>query len=481
MGDLVFSTAGELATSIQLRQVSATEVLEAYLAQIAQQNPSVIAIITVDEEGARARAREADAALARGNVWGPLHGVPVTFKDSIDTAGMRTTVGHPPLADNVPCVDAPVVAQLRAAGAIVLGKSNLPELASDGQTDNPIFGRTNNPWDVTRTPGGSTGGGAAAVAAGLTALEIGSDGAGSLRIPPHYCGVFALKPNEHRVPDTGHYEFGPGVPPKLRHMHAIGPIARNVGDLVQVLRLIAGPDGYQWELPPVPVEPARVRPVAQLRLAWTDDFGGVPVTVDTEAALGELAAELDSLGCRVERRGPEGFDVLTAWETCGELAQAETSSIMPPEAVEQAASMFTEDSEDPLIRGLARGLNATMRHYSAALARRDALISALEQFLGTWDAWLCPVAVGPAFHHCPSGSSIAVDDREVPYWTALTAYTSPFSLTGHPAVVLPLARSAEGLPIGLQVIGRRWGEMPLLAIAAQLADVIGPFRRPPGF
>jgi len=273
VNDLVFASAQELAMRIRQRRVSATEVLEGYLAQIAAHHTALNAIITLDEEGARTRATAADAALARGEVWGPLHGVPVTIKDAIETVGLRTTGGFPPLAAYVPTTDAPVVARLRAAGAIIMGKTNVPVLSADYRADNPIFGRTNNPWALDRTPGGSTGGGAAALAAGLTALEVGSDLAGSVRIPAHYCGVYGLKPTEHRVPCTGHIPEVPGTLKGRRHMQTIGPLARSVEDLALALRLMAGPDGWQWEVPPVPLLPAADRPLETLRLAWTDAFG----------------------------------------------------------------------------------------------------------------------------------------------------------------------------------------------------------------
>jgi amidase len=483
MNTVVFATAQELATGIRQRQVSATEVLEAYLAQIAHHNPALNAIITLDEERARARAKEADVALARGEVWGPLHGVPVTIKDSIETAGLRTTSGFPPLADYIPSTDAPVVARLRAAGAIILGKTNLPTLAGDGQTDNPLFGRSNNPWDVTRTPGGSTGGGGAAVAAGLSPLEIGSDIGGSVRMPAHYCGVYTIQPTEHRVPITGHIPEPPGAPRGVRHMAQIGPLARSVDDLRLALRLIAGPDGRQWEVPPVPLEPAPDRTLQELRLAWTDDFGGVPVTGDTKTALARLAGELQRLGTTIEPYPLTAFDFTTAWETWGALFQAEVGSTMSPEQEAEFAAHFGAalDSEVPMVRGFAQAMHATIRQYTAILMKRDGLIAVLEQFFATWDALLCPVTVGPAFPHCPTGTPIAVDGHTVPYWLALVAYTSPFNVTGHPAVVLPLGQSAEGLPIGLQVVGRRWSEMHLLAIAARLALVIGPCQRPPGY
>ncbi|MDQ5850286.1 MAG: amidase family protein, partial [Pseudomonadota bacterium] len=184
--------------------MSASELVELHLARIARHNPALNAICTLDEAGARRRAAEADRALARGELWGALHGVPMTIKDALETAGLRTTAGHPPLKDHVPTRDAPAVARLRRAGAILLGKTNVPPLSADYRADNPIFGRSNNPWDLARTPGGSTGGGAAAVAAALSAFDVGSDLAGSVRTPAHFCGLFALKASERRIPNTGH-------------------------------------------------------------------------------------------------------------------------------------------------------------------------------------------------------------------------------------------------------------------------------------
>lgn len=482
MNDLVFATAGELATAIRQRRVSSTEVLEAHLAQIALHNPTLNAIITLDEERARKRAQEADSALGRGQIWGPLHGVPVTIKDAIETAGLRTTGGYPLLADYVPSTDAPVVSRLRSAGAIILGKTNLPVLSADYRADNPIFGRTNNPWNLERTPGGSTGGGAAALATGLTPLELGSDLAGSVRIPAHYCGVYALKPTEHRVPLTGHIPEPPGVPRGVRHMNTIGPLARSVEDLKTALRLISGPDGFEPEVPPVPLDPVPDRPPDQMRLAWTDSLGGVPVTSDTRTALAKLAAELARYGYPIEQETPSGFDCMKAWETWGEIVMAERAATAPERAAERVAELGARlDSEEPVFRGMARGVGMTIRQYTESLTKRDGLIAVLEQFFERYNALLCPVTVGPAIPHCPFGTPVAVDNQEVPYFIAGTAYTSLFNLTGHPAVVLPLTQSADGLPIGLQVVGRRWAEMELLAIARRLALVIGPFRRPPGY
>ena len=224
MSEWVHLTVHQLAQAIRERKVSAVEVVQAHLNHIAQHNPALNAIVTLDEERALQRAKEADAALARGEMWGPLHGVPVTIKDAFETAGLRTTSSFPPLAHYVPKQDATIVARLRAAGAIILGKTNMPILTVDIQTNSPLFGRANNPWDLGRTTGGSTGGGAAAVAAGLSPLEVGSDGGGSIRIPSHFCGVFGLKPTEHLVPGTGHIPDLPGAP-KSCAAHVL-PLAR---------------------------------------------------------------------------------------------------------------------------------------------------------------------------------------------------------------------------------------------------------------
>src|SRR5512134_140875 len=228
MKDILFSTATELARAIRKKQVSALEVLEAHLAQIAEYNAALNAIVTFNLEGARQRAQAADEALARDEIWGPLHGVPLTLKDVHSVAGMRTTAGFEPLSGYYPPQDGTIAARLKAAGAIIFGKTNVPVLAGDLQTHNPIFGRTNNPWNLERTPGGSSGGASAAVAAGLSAFDVGSDLAGSVRTPAHFCGLFGLKPTERRIPNTGHIPEPPGLPRAVRHMNVLGPLARCV-------------------------------------------------------------------------------------------------------------------------------------------------------------------------------------------------------------------------------------------------------------
>lgn len=480
--EILFLSAAELAQKIREHEISAEEVVETYLKHIDQHNPALNAIVTPNESNARRWAKEADEALERGEIWGPLHGVPITIKDSLETEGLRTTSSFKPLADHIPREDAVVVARLRAAGAIILGKTNMPTLAGDVQTNSPLFGRTNNPWDLRRTPGGSTGGGAAAVAAGLSPLEIGSDIAGSIRVPSHFCGIFGLKPSEHRVPNTGHIPEPPGAPKGVRHMAVVGPLARSVKDLRLTLSIMAGPDNRDSEVPPVPLESPSALSLNEYRFAWTDDFGGIPVTAETKAALAKLAKALTDRGCHVEKCRPPDFDFREAWYTFGEMYAGEVGAGMPAVPRFLTSMQFIRwRKQSPIIQGALRGMELNMPGYVKALTKRDGFITKLEEFLEPWDGWLCPVTATPAFPHCKTGKPILVDSERVPYHMAAMAYTSIFSLTGSPVVVLPLSLSGDGLPIGVQVVGRRWRDMELLNVAEALTEVTGPFRRPKGF
>jgi len=391
----------------------------------------------------------------------------MTIKDALETAGVRTTGGHPPLKDYVPETDAAAVAKLRAAGAILLGKSNVPPLSADYRADNPIFGRTNNPWDLERTPGGSSGGASAAVAAGLSAFDVGSDLAGSVRTPAHFCGLFALKPTEGRVSNAGHIPELPGQPRAVRHMNVLGPLARSIEDLELITKVISEPH-VSW----VPE-----REPSSYRIAWSTDFGGVPVTRETKQAIAGLAAKLGA-----EQRNPDGFDFEQAWETWGEIAIAERAATGGDRARERVAALNATLGERwAVARGSARGAQASVADYMVSLTRRDLLIATLEKFFDSWDALLCPVTVSPAIPHVPFGTPIDVGGAAVPYFIAGTAYTCPFNLTGHPVAILPLTKSGDGLPIGVQVVGRLWSEPALLQVARSIAQITGPFTPPPNF
>jgi amidase len=456
--DIIFSSTTQLAAAIQAGQVSAVEVLEAHLAQIDAHNPALNAIITLDAEQARARARAADAARARGELWGPLHGVPFTLKDAHATAGMRTTTGSPELADIVPQEDGTVAARLKAAGGILMGKTNVAEMLGDpAQSNNALFGRTKNPWDIERTPGGSSGGAAAALAAGMTPFDIGTDLSGSLRIPAHFCGLFGLKPTEHRVSLDG---MIPGLPAprSVRIMSCIGPMARTAEDLALLYAIIAGPDGRDTDVAPVPLGSVPELSLANLRIAVAPSFADLPVAADIRHAVADLAEQLRSAGAAVEAAALPDLDFQQDLASAGGLIGMMVGAFQPAEQAQPA----------------------TLADYLAALHRRDQSMLAWEQFFEQWDALLCPPSMVSAFPHCEPGSPLQVDGQAVIYW-AVSSHTTLFNYTGHPAAVLPYRRDRDGLPIGVQIVGKRWGEARLLAIVKALAAVTGAFQRPPGY
>ena len=296
-----FASAIDLAGAIRGREISSEEVVAACLRRIDEVNSRINAVVLLRAEGALAEAREADQALARGKLRGPLHGVPMTLKDSLNTAGIVSTAGTRGRAAFVPEADATVVARLKAAGAIVLGKTNTPELTLSFETDNLVYGRTNNPYDLTRTPGGSSGGAAAIVAAGGAPFDIGSDTGGSIRLPCHFCGTAGIKPTSGRVPRTGHIISYGGIHDSLTQL---GPIARYVKDLALILRVISGPDGRDPSIAPIPVgHPDRVRP-AGLRVAWHSDNGLFSPTAEIDRVVRQAAAVLSDFGFKVEEKVP---------------------------------------------------------------------------------------------------------------------------------------------------------------------------------
>ncbi|WP_017297154.1 amidase [Nodosilinea nodulosa] len=492
MSDLVFRPAHELAQMIRDRTVSAVEVLDAHLAQIDRHNPTLNAICTLDESNARARATQADEALANGENWGPLHGVPITIKDLFETEGLRTTAGSTSLKNYLPQLDAVAVSRLRAAGAIILGKTNVGDLAGGYQGLNDVFPRVNNPWNLGYTPGGTSSGSAAAIAAGLSPLDLCSDFGGSIRQPAHFCGIYGLKPTDRRVPTIGHIPETPGSPRCMRQMLTVGGLARSVQDLIICLQIIAGADVSQPDIPPVLLDQPTDRPLQSRRIAWVDEWSPYPVAADIKLAMQSAATNLTEAGVRVEKWVPN-FDFPVAWRNYYRLAAYNliyAQSLTGSDIQKHLAFLFRDSTQgDRAFRslgnlasiGLPISLNPTLKGYFETLTERDRLTAQMDQELAQWDAWLCPVAMTPAFPHCDRGAAIQVDNYTVPYSMASGAYLVPFNATGHPAVVIPIGQTSTGLPIGMQIIGQRWREMELLAIAQQLDEIIGDFRAPSNY
>jgi amidase len=460
--------------------VTSREATEAHLDRIARRNGEVNALVVVDSEGALKSAKAADRLRRKkGARLGPLHGVPITIKEAFDVAGLRTTSSHPPLKDNVAKQDASLVARLRAAGAVIMGKTNVPELCADFQTDSPLFGTTNNAWDPRRTAGGSTGGGGVAVAARLSPLELGSDIGGSVRNPAHYNGIFSLKPTEWRVPGHGHVPDLPGVTRTVRYMGVYGPLARSVDDLEVALRIIAGPDGFEAEGAPVPIGATPKLSPKDLRIAWIDSNPLVRVSKDTAQVVEATAKLLAKAGAKVRRTQPDGLDWQQGWDDWADLFNYLIRALQPLGERERFFAMV--DSGDPSARSAGRTARLDMAQFFAVLDRRDRIMRQCEAFLDTYDAWLMPVMPDAAFVQQSQREPLLIDGRPYPYFFAGTSYNFLANLTGQPSIVLPCGFSKEGLPIGLQLTGRRWGEAKLLGVAKVLENLLPPCPVPPGF
>ncbi|RUW62683.1 amidase [Mesorhizobium sp. M7A.F.Ca.US.008.03.1.1] len=456
--DIALSSTVELAAAIAKRKISAVEALVAHLAQIDAHNEAVNAVISLDSEGAHERAKKADAAQARGAALGPLHGVPFTLKDTHETSGMRTTVGFPPFADYVAKQDSPVVTRLKAAGGVLMAKTNVATMLSDWQSNNPLFGRTNNPWNLERTAGGSSGGAAAALCSGMTPFDVGTDMQNSIRLPAAFCGVYGLKPTEHRVSLAGAFPDPGGAARSVRLMSCLGPLARSVEDLALIYQIIGGPDRRDTDLAPVPVEDMPKLDPRTLRIAFAPSFPSFPVAGDISAAVESLAGHLQGAGAVVEEAKLPKLDLHDDLEQGGALIGMMMEAAQP------------EPPEEP----------TPVSRWFEALARRDTSMLAWDRFFEDHDALLCPVAMTTAFPHCESGTPINVDSKEQSYWM-LPAYGAVFNYSGHPALSIPCGQDSAGLPIGLQLVGKRWLESQLLGIAKAIEPLTGGFRRPPAY
>jgi amidase len=472
-------TASQAAEAMRNGKLQSIDLVNALLDRIEKENPALNAIITLDPEGARRKAQTADQAVRQGQPVGPLHGLPVTIKDSFETAGMRTVSGFPPFANRIPAEDAPPVARLRKAGAIILGKTNLPTLASGIQSNNPIFGRTNNPWDLTRTPGGSSGGAAAAIAAQLSPLELGSDIGGSIRIPAHFCGVYGLKCTGGRISGKGHLSSPKRlVVPQgweaLLQLGSMGPLARSIDDLRLAFPILAEPGTPG-------LEPQAVKPLSALRIAWTDDFGGAPLDGESRRLMQAFAQQLSQAGCHVERCSGAGFDYEEAWFVAGACLGA-INTLFQPAPMQLVRKLIgpvlTRSSGHALQRGLYSGVSLKPRTIQDMLKKREALTEQCERFLAQWDAWICPVFPTPAFTHRKPDAPIEVDGKPVSQLLANLLHNIIFNVTGHPTVTLPIGLTSARLPVGVQLIGRKWHEMALLNTAEQLAGQTRGYQPP---
>jgi len=468
MPELTFLSAVSMAEQIREKKLSPVELVEAHLARIEKLNSKLKAFVQVDAEGARCQARTAEKAVTRGEKLGPLHGVPISIKSSIEVTGMKCEAGSKLRAGFVAATDAPLVLRLRNAGATILGMTNTPELLMAWETDNLLYGCTHNPWDLSRTAGGSSGGEAAAIAAGCSAGGVGSDGGGSIRVPAHFSGICGLKPTPGRIPATGHFPTSVGP---FALIGVVGPMARTVSDLKVLFEVMQGPDDGDTSAAPVPVRWLSRNDLKKLRIGYFEDDGRTPVTAETRAAVRTAAEALKRAGFEVEPFRPEGLEQARQlwWQFFG-----------------IAGGMLLR----PMTKGREADLTAILKQHLSQVATepphsgqtlldtwimRDIVRMQVFSEMREYPILLCPVASIPAFRH--GERSWEIDGKTVQYLDAWS-YTEWFNLLGTPAVAVPFGRSNEGLPIGVQIVARPWEEELVLAVAVELEAQRGEWQAP---
>jgi len=483
MIDPHFRSAKQLASDNRRRKLGCLEVLDLYLARMERLNGKLNAIVVTDVDGARRRARQADAALRRGKPWGPFHGVPMTIKESYDVAGMPTTWGLPALKDNVAPRNALAVDRLLAAGVVLFGKTNVPAWLADYQSYNDVYGTTNNPWDLARSPGGSSGGSAVALAAGLTGLEAGSDIGSSIRNPAHYCGVFGHKPTFGIVPPRGQ-----ALPGRVAQgdISVIGPMARSAEDLAIGLSVMAGPDEIDGAGLRLALPAPRRKALREFKVAVMLDDPAAEVDREVQARLQALADFLGKRKVKVSFTARPAFDTAEAHRTYIFLLRAATAG-------RQTAEEFSRNAE--ITRGLApddqryyawtmRANTASHRDWLAANETRHKMRWRWAEFFREWDLLLCPVASSAAFPHDHAGERhermITVNGKRVPCVDQLF-WAGYGGMAYLPATVAPAGFTPAGLPVGVQIIGPQYGDRTCIEFARLLEREFQPFVPPPDY
>ena len=483
MSELAYLPAFELARRILAKNVGCLELLDMFLERVERYNPALNAIIELDTDRARRRAQQADEALAKGEVWGAFHGVPMTIKEAFGVAGLHLTWGDPALASHIPNSNAVVVDRLLDAGVTLFGTTNVPLWLMDWQTFNSIYGTTNNPWDLSRAPGGSSGGSAAALATGLSALDTGSDIGSSIRNPAHYCGVYGHKPTFGILPTTGHDL--PGHPKPLDIL-VVGPLARSAEDLAISLDIMAGADGVDAKAWKLELPGPRHSKMSNYRVAVMLDSPVCAVDTDVTDRIQAVAESCAKAGARVSDSARPAVDMAAAHANYIQLLRGATTGILPQSSIDKAAEdVATIPDNDESFRARAlRGMLQSHRAWSIADQKRRRDCTIWEDFFKDWDVFLCPVAASAAVPHQQDVErffrTITVNGKQENYNDQL--FWAGISCNVYlPGTSAPAGLTPSGLPVGVQIIGPHLEDHTTIEFARLLAEEIGGFVPPPGY
>lgn len=490
MKSMPFFSATKLISLIRQKKIRSVELLHLYKTRYEKLNPRINAVVYTDFENALQRAGQADEALAGGRSWGPLHGLPMTVKESFEVAGMPCTSGSPDLKDYVSTTNAKVVEELLNAGAIVFGKTNVPLFTMDVQSFNEVYGQTNNPWDVTKVPGGSSGGAAAALSGGLTPLEIGSDIGGSIRNPSHFCGTYGHKPTFNIVSLHGHIPPQPGIFPGEYFLEGdiavAGPMARSVEDLELLLKLFVKPKPYQQKATRMKLPPPRKKNLKEFRIGlWLDD-PAFPVDSVVGDCLQAAVDRLSSAGARISDKRPD-IDFARCYDIYAKLLHATTGMELSDELFERMlARSLKLDKNDERSKALqARGISLYHRDWMKLDYQRLLMRQKWADFFKDFDVILCPVFPITAFPHDNSSELmdrlLRVNGQDRDYERTAISWAGLTGVSYLPSTVAPIGPAKNGLPVGIQIAGPYLEDFTTLRFARLIKGIVGEFTPPPGF
>ena len=479
-----FSSALSLSKQVSNGELSAAELANVFYNKIKEQNDPLNAIVIDNKKEALEAARKLDIAWKEGNTQGSLHGVPITIKESFNLKGLKTTVNFKMLRDNIATEDSIIAKRLKDAGAIILGKTNVPTLLSDNQTFGPIYPTANNPYDLSRTPGGSTGGGAAAVAAGLTTFEIGTDIGGSIRNPASFCGIFGLKPTENQYIQSGHVPPLPNTNGGYVSMASIGPLARNMEDIELAWNVINQPDWKYLNSLPVKSIGAKHDTLGDYKIGWFDDSEQVECSNSTKKVLHHFIEDLTAKGVKVHNFKLDEQWLYQTFETWGTLFGFITGQ-NAPWAVRQFMKLKfrqqTQGTSFKAMKALSKGLSMDFKTFSQTLRIRQEIIAQLMVWFDDYDFIISPASIGPAFKHNPKHKSIKYEGRKIPYPDYNFSFTLPYNACGNPSLIIPGGLSDEGLPIGIQIAGPHHSEAELIHFGKLVEEIGFKFQAPDGY
>lgn len=476
-----FSSALSLSERLIGGEISASELTNEFLKRNAAENDKLNAIVIDNKKEALETARKLDIAWKERSADGKLHGVPITIKESFNLKGLKTTVNFKKLKNNVATEDSIIATRLKDAGAIILGKTNVPTLLAGNQTFGPIYPTANNPYDLSRTPGGSSGGGAAAVAAGLSTFDVGTDVGGSIRNPASFCGIFGLKPTENQYLHSGHVPPFPNEDGGYVSMASIGPLARSMKDIELAWNVINQPDWKYLNSLPVKSNRAKHDDLANYKIGWFDDFEKVEASIPTKKVLNHFIKELTSNGVIVHKFKMDEqwlHQTYNVWATLYGFMTGQNASWTVRQFMKLKFRQQTQGASFNALQAFSNGLNMDFKVFSRALKMRQDIVAQLMIWFDDYDFIVSPVSVGPSFKHNPRQKSIKYEQRTISYPDYNYSYTLPYNACGNPSLIVPGGISEEGLPIGVQIASPHHSEPELIHFGKLVEDIGFKFQAP---